>query len=105
MEELFTVSVDDDDIVVPESPILEVEEVNFGTDSEPNCIKNTSSEVTDECVDIVPDSDDEGMHGGTEKVGILDEMWPGQGERRGGRCVGKRRYAPGKHSYEGEDIV
>nr|GMD66791.1 uncharacterized protein LOC109160507 isoform X1 [Ipomoea batatas] len=100
VEELFTVSVDDDDIVVPESPILEVEEVNFGTDSEPNCIKNTSSEVTDECVDIVPDSDDEGMHG-TEKVGILDEMWPGKGERRGGRCVGKRRYAPGKHSYEG----
>nr|GMD68953.1 uncharacterized protein LOC109160507 isoform X1 [Ipomoea batatas] len=104
VEELFTVSVDDDDIVVPESPISEVEEVNFGTDSEPNCIKNTSSEVTDECVDIVPDSDDEGMHGGTEKVGILDEMWPGKGERRGGRCVGKRRYAPGKHSYEDNGV-
>ncbi|XP_019164353.1 PREDICTED: uncharacterized protein LOC109160507 isoform X2 [Ipomoea nil] len=100
VEELFTVPAaaddDDDDIVVPESPVSEVEEVNFGTDSEPHCIKNTSSEVADECVDIVPDSDDEGIHG-TEKVGILDEMWPG----KGGRCVGKRRYAPGKHSYEG----
>nr|GMD72973.1 uncharacterized protein LOC109160507 isoform X1 [Ipomoea batatas] len=97
VEELFTVPVDDDDIVVPESPISEVEEVNFGTDSEPHCIKNTSSsEAADECVDIVPDSDDEGMHG-IEKIGILDEIWPG----KGGRFVGKRRYAPGKHSYEG----
>nr|GMD64050.1 uncharacterized protein LOC109160507 isoform X1 [Ipomoea batatas] len=104
VEELFTtvpvVDYGDEDIIVPESPVSEVEEVNFGTNSEPNCIKNTSSEVTDECVDIVPDSDDEGMHG-IEKIGILDEIWPGKGERRGGRCVGKRRYAPGKHSYEG----
>lgn len=94
----------DDDTVVPESPVSGIEEVNLGIDGEQHCIKNTSSEMADECVDVVPDSDDEGMHG-TEKVGVLNGMWHNRSERNGGRCVGRRRYALDMHSYEGGNIV
>ncbi|CAH9102860.1 unnamed protein product [Cuscuta europaea] len=55
----------------------------------PDCVKNLSCEIGDE---IVPDSEDEGMH---ETEGIHAKA------QIRGRCVRRRRYAPSDHSCEG----
>ncbi|VFQ73927.1 unnamed protein product [Cuscuta campestris] len=91
MEGVFAEGVDG--YFVPESPISDNQQVNIGSDTEAvrlsGCIKNLSRETEGE---IVLDSEDEGMHG---NEGIHVEAMTR------GRCVGKRRYAPGNHSCEG----
>ncbi|RAL42128.1 hypothetical protein DM860_011911 [Cuscuta australis] len=91
MEGVFAEGVDG--YFVPESPISDNQQVNVGSHTEAvglsGCIKSFSSESEGE---IVLDSEDEGMHG---NEGIHAEAMTR------GRCVGKRRYAPGYHSCKG----